>query len=157
MKTNMKSTLCSYGYTIHSYYKDFGTIFRSYRGLDAVNHFINSLKGDYKMIRERLQRYKTKMLIKPSQRIEHEFATKCHICGKQFEDKKGLKKVKDHDHYTGKYISAAHSSCNVNRNFKNWRLPVIMHNFRGYDSHLIMKGLSDYIKSVSAIPNNMEN
>ena len=43
----------------------------------------------------------------------------CHICNKKFyneeNDKKYKKyhKVRDHDHYTGKFRGAAHSICNL--------------------------------------------
>ena len=40
---------------------------------------------------------------------ESEKATYCHICEKEFSDKKKHRKVRDHDHYTGKYRRAAHS------------------------------------------------
>ena len=39
-------------------------------------------------------------------------ATTCHICNKEFKD--GEKRVRDHDHKTGKFRGAAHSDCNVN-------------------------------------------
>jgi len=47
-------------------------------------------------------------------------------------------KVRDHDHRTGKYRGAAHLSCNINY-FNNRYLPIVFHNLRGYDSHMIIK------------------
>jgi hypothetical protein len=47
---------------------------------------------------------------------------------------------RDHCHLTGKYRGAAHNECNLNYSFTQ-RIPVILHNLRGYDSHLIMQGL----------------
>ena len=46
--------------------------------------------------------------------------------------------MRDHDHRTGKYIGAAHNLCNINY-FCNRYLPVVVHNFKGYDSHLIIE------------------
>ena len=37
-----------------------------------------------------------------------------------------------------------------------WKLPVIIHNFKGYDSHLIVKALEKENGRVQIIPNNME-
>ena len=40
----------------------------------------------------------------------------CHICNKEFKDDekdKNYAKVRDHDHYTGKFRGAAHSICNL--------------------------------------------
>ena len=45
---------------------------------------------------------------------------------------------------TGKYIGAAHNRCNINRNPKNFKIPVFIHNLKGYDSHFIIKALSKY-------------
>ena len=45
---------------------------------------------------------------------------KCHICDENFcadkddENYTNRKKVKDHCHYTGKFMGAAHSKCNLN-------------------------------------------
>ena len=58
----------------------------------------------------------------------------CWICKKLTDDDD--EKVRDHCHITGKFRGAAHWSCNINlRLTKN--LPVIFHNLRGCDSHLI--------------------
>ena len=50
-------------------------------------------------------------------------------------------KVIDHDHITGKYRGAAHSSCNLKLRIDHdkIKIPVFFHNLRGYDAHLIMQ------------------
>ena len=53
-------------------------------------------------------------------------------------------KVRDHCHITGKYRgAAAHWSCNINLKLIK-KVPVIFHNLKGYDSHLIFKELSKF-------------
>ena len=52
-------------------------------------------------------------------------------------------KVRDHDHLTGKFRGAAHNRCNL-RMKKSYKIPVFFHNFRGYDSHLIVKGMAAF-------------
>ncbi len=76
---------------------------------------------------------------------KHNFAiqTLCYICYKKFESEK--EKVRDHDHRTGIYRGAAHSKCNLKFRKCN-KIPVFFHNFRGYDSHLIVKGLTQFPK-----------
>ena len=63
-------------------------------------------------------------------------STSCHICGCEFRDKEP--RVRDHDHRTGKYRGAAHSTCNINY-FANRYLPVVMHNLKGYAGHLLIQ------------------
>ena len=62
-------------------------------------------------------------------------ATMCHICGKEcFDDK-----VRDHCRITGKYRGCAHNKCNLDYNFKNFKIPVFFHNLKGYDGHFIIE------------------
>ena len=67
-------------------------------------------------------------------------ATTCHICTKPLAEDD---RVRDHCHITGIYRGAAHSACNLNYriNPKSWKLPVVIHNLKGYDGHLIVKAL----------------
>ena len=50
-------------------------------------------------------------------------------------------KVRDHCHVTEKFRDAAHWSCNINIQLTR-KVPVIYHNLRGYNSHLIFKDLN---------------
>src|SRR6185369_12686529 len=69
------------------------------------------------------------------------------------------KKVWDHDHISGKYRGASHSGCNLKLKIDPLRdqIPVIFHNFRNYDSHIVCqsagKAGSDHI---SVIAENIE-
>ena len=67
-------------------------------------------------------------------------------------------KVGNHDHVTGYYIGAAHDECNRNRRV-DFDIPVFFHNFRGYDSNLIVTALSlpQYrSREIQVIGQNME-
>ena len=55
---------------------------------------------------------------------------------------------------TGKYRGGAHWSCNINLKLTK-QIPVIFHNLRGYDSHLIIKEMSEFEVKVSVIPNEL--
>ncbi|CAB3998356.1 Hypothetical predicted protein, partial [Paramuricea clavata] len=37
-----------------------------------------------------------------------------------------------------------------------WKLPVVFHNLRGYDSHLIMQEIGKFKMNINVVPNNME-
>jgi len=73
-----------------------------------------------------------------------------------------LLKVRDHCHMSGKYRGAAHSDCNLKLKINSkepWKnkIPVIFHNLRGFDGHLIMQALGkSKAVNLSCIPNNME-
>ena len=73
----------------------------------------------------------------------HRKATNCYICKGAFTEANW--KVKDHCHRTGCYRGAAHNACNINY-FSNRYLPVVFHNLRGYDSHLIIKKAFEVVK-----------
>jgi hypothetical protein len=82
-------------------------------------------------------------------------ADKCYLCGECFGEK-GLAKVRDHDHRTGKYRGACHCKCNINY-FSNRYLPIVFHNLRGYDGHIIIKEAFNIGNdNISAIPNSFE-
>ena len=89
----------------------------------------------------------------------------CHICGEKYTDKDV--RVRDHCHITGKFRGSAHQECNLKLRIKpeNLKIPVVFHNLRGYDSHLIMQQIGKIANAyaykdkpliINAIPNDME-
>ena len=66
-----------------------------------------------------------------------------------------LKKVRDKDHVTGKYRGSAHRDCNINRNLTK-KVPLILHNLKGYDIDLIMQEIGKFDVKISVIPNGLE-
>ena len=67
-----------------------------------------------------------------------------------------IKKVRDHDHITGKYrVQITHLDCNINLKLTK-KVPVIFHNLKGYYSHLIMKEIAKFDVKISVIPNGLE-
>jgi hypothetical protein len=85
-------------------------------------------------------------------------ATECSICRKPFKIQNGvmLDKVRDHDHITGNFRGAAHNRCNLQTR-KQYKIPIFFHNFRGYDSHLIVQALNQFpTKEITIIGQGME-
>ncbi len=122
-----------------------------YRGLNAVDHLLKNLVAEEKTILQKLREVKPMKLTKDD-RETFRTAIDCHICEKPL----GADRVRDHCHITGKFRGAAHSVCNLNFRFRP-RIPVMFHNLRGYDAHLIMQGLGKLKgEPLTAIPNNME-
>ena len=90
-----------------------------------------------------------------SEEEEHLFQKSniCWICKKFIGNNK--EKVRDHCHVTGKFRGAAHWDCNINFQLTK-KVPVIFHNLRGYDSHLIFNELDKFDVKISVIPNGLE-
>ena len=74
------------------------------------------------------------------------------ICNKLFDA--GDNRVRDHCHVTRKYRGSAYWSCNNNLKLTK-KVPVIFHNLRGYDSHLIMQKIGKFDVKVRVIPNGI--
>ena len=75
----------------------------------------------------------------------HENQKICYICQQEFctienneKEFKLKQKVRDHDHYTGKYKGAAHSICNLRYKVPK-EIPVVFHNGSTYAYQLIFK------------------
>ena len=66
--------------------------------------------------------------------------------------------VRDHDHMTGKYRGAAHNECNfrLKLNLKTMPIPVIFHNLKSYDGHLLMQAIARMRGEIKCIPTNTE-
>ncbi len=157
-----KHVPCGYSFLLVSEYNHFELNskfwklkLRTYTGKDCMKHFFKDLDKLQFFTTEILKTYKL-MNLTPKEEKAFQEADCCYLCKGNFE--KG--KHRDHDHITGAYRGAACPGCNLNFNLKAWKLPVIFHNLKGYDSHIIlnaMKYLDDKgKKSVKCIPNNME-
>ena len=80
-------------------------------------------------------------------------ATVCHLCERPLTDDD---KVRNHCHLTGKFLGAAHNSCNLSYKMPR-HIPVFFHNLRGYDCHHLMQGLGKYKdRHVSCIATSSE-
>ena len=70
--------------------------------------------------------------------------TTCWLCEKEFQPK-NIKEnpiVRDHCHLTGIFRGLAHNNCSLNtRKAHTSFVPILFHNFSGYDCHLIFEKL----------------
>ena len=137
--------------------------FYLYTGENLVNQLLDQLiKWETDIVEHLKQNCKMRPL-SCQQQTNHDNAVLCCICRRQnrpFDPNiQNDCKVADYDHVTGYYIGAAHDECNRKRRvvFDN---PVFFHNFRGYDSHLIVTVLSDATyrtRKIKVIGQNMEH
>ena len=78
----------------------------------------------------------------------------CWICEKLIDQDN--EKVTDHCHVNEKFRGAAHWNYNINFQLTK-KVPVILHNLRGYDSHVSFSDLNKFDVKISVIPNGLEN
>ena len=142
---------CGFSYIVGSGAETYSRPPVVYRGEDAVDKFLQCLEQEQRYIQEKLS-FVEPMRISNEEDDDFRNATVCHICGFELGDDR----VRDHCHLTGKFRGAAHNECNLNYSFTG-RIPVILHNLRGYDSHLIMQGIGKLKeRKINCIPNNAE-
>ena len=116
--------------------------YQSYTGLGCTEWFLKQLIVVEDMCKAVFMDNQ-RMVFTEEDREKHENATECHICHHSFGGAPAFSKVRDHNHYTGLYRGAAHQKCNLLMR-KSYKVPVFFHNFRGYDSHLVVQALGKF-------------
>ena len=164
-----RHTDCGFGYKVVCCYDDkYTKPVQIYRGEKAVYKFMEAMLEEVKYCKKVMKKEFNKPL-RMTKDDEKEFqkSNKCHICEKEYN--KTDVRVRDHCHITGQYRGSAHQDCNLNFRL-TYKIPVIFHNLRGYDSHFIMQEIGEIVKkhtftnkkgekcqmNINAIPNNME-
>lgn len=79
----------------------------------------------------------------------------CYMCEEPFSEINP--KVLDHDHMTGEFIGAAHNTCNMRR-IGQRLIPLAAHNWSGFDSHFIIKGIAKHgkVRKMTAMAHSTE-
>ena len=127
-----------------------------YRGVDATDVFVKHILEEQMCIRKLFKHYKynpTQMNMTEQEKIHFKQQRNCHICDRAM----GNDRRRDHCHITGVYRGAAHNECNLNYKFKG-QIPVVFHNLRSYDAHLIMQAVGSLSTKIpiQCIPNTDE-
>jgi hypothetical protein len=142
---------CGYAYKVVCIDSKYTKPTTLYRGENCIEKFIQALKSELNDINRVIYRPEFR-IITDKDKVAYNTATNCHICEKELNDDK----VWDHCHITGKYRGAAHNKCNLDYKIPR-HIPVVFHNLRGYDSHLLVQQFGKFPDEVvSVIPNNME-
>ena len=111
-----------------------------YREKNAVYKFIEAILKERNYCKKVIKKLFNKNLVMFAEDEKRfHLSNKCWICDKLFDV--GDVKVRDHCHVTGKYRGSAHWSWSVNLKLTK-EVPVIFHNLRGYDSHLIIQQIN---------------
>ena len=145
---------CRFAYKVVCIDDKFSKPIVVYRGKNTAYEFIKAMLEEYKYCKNIIKKHFNKNLIM-SEEEEHLFqqSNSCWICKKLIDNDD--EKVRDHCHVTGKFRGAAHWDCNINFQLTK-KVPVIFHNLKGYDSHLIFSELNKFDAKISVIPNGLE-
>ena len=145
---------CSFDYKVVYVDDRFNKRIVVYRGENVVYEFINAILKEYTYCKKVMNKHFNENLIM-SEEEEHllQRSNSCWTCKKLVDNVE--EKVRDHWHVTGKFRGAVHGSCNMNLQLTK-KVPVIFHNLRGYDSHLIFSELDQFDVKISVIPNGLE-
>ena len=122
-----------------------------YRGENAVDHFLEAIIQEKDEIAEKLNTI-VPMRLTPAEEKSFQEATRCCIC----KNKLYKARVRDHCHLSGVYRGASHIDCNLK--YKQPKsIPVIFHNSKNYDTHMLMTRLGKLENHrIVVIPNTME-
>ena len=131
---------CSFAYKIICIDDTFTKLTIIYSGENAAYEFIKSIYEEYKYCKKIMRGYLNKYLI---------------ITEEEEQIDNDEEKVKDHCHVTGKFRGAAYWNYNMNFQLTK-KVPVIFHNLRCYDSHLIFNELDKFDVKIKLISNGLE-
>lgn len=127
---------------------------KTYVGENAASHFINHLLDCWDNWLARLLFTSKDMIFTTEDSNLFESSESCYLCKKEFS---GLPKNRDHDHFTGRFLGASCTPCNLSRR-RQRRIPIFLHNGSKYDFHFIIRALDcKRIRDVKILPYNGEH
>ena len=145
---------CSYAYKVVCIDDKYSKSTVVYRGVNAAYKFIKSILKEHKYCKKIMKdRFNKNLVMTEKEEYLFQQSNNCWICKKPIDNKD--EKVRDHCYITGKFRGAAHWDCNINFQLTK-KIPVIFHNLKGYDSHLIFSELHKFNLKVDVIPNGLE-
>ncbi|XP_050420213.1 uncharacterized protein LOC126833111 [Adelges cooleyi] len=143
---------CSFAYFVKCDFDSSLDKFELYRGADCMSVFVERLERDVKAIARRYFSPVDMTPLTPAQQAVHDAATVCYVCREPLTP---VDKVRDHCHLSGRYRGPAHSACNLKLRVPNY-VPIVLHNFSGYDSHFLTTALADDTNQIQVIAKTKE-
>ena len=152
-KKNQNHISCSFTYKLVYVDDEFCKPIVIFRVANAVYEFIEAILKDFEYCKKVMRKLFDKNLIMIEEKEPFRSSNTCWICEKLIDDDDT--KVRDRYYITGKFRGTAHWSCNINLQLTK-KVPVIIHNLRGYDSHLIFCALKNFDVKIDVMPSRLE-
>ena len=146
----------AYALKVSSQFDEWDMDVEYYQGADAAKHLVLRLNELYEKLKPIIFANVPMKNISPERRGELNSQKDCYLCGKKFRN--GEEKHLDHCHYTGDVLGYTHGPCNQERRTEK-HLPIITHNFKGYDCHMLINDLCNSLEDLNEvylIPKSME-
>ena len=127
--------------------------YKSFDGENCMEEFLKYLFELQDKILTLTDDRKNKLRVKKYRKDEN-----CCICNTDIknESEQSYKTGKFYNLYDNKLIDYAHEYC-IKKYDDSFKIPVVFHNLRGYDSHLILQAIGKFgKKNISCIPNTIE-
>ena len=141
---------CGYGYKVIYCYRDkHSKPIKTYLGENTAYKFMEKMLEEVEYCKGIIKkRFNKPLKMTENDELCSKLMDKCHICGEKYTDK-DMRVNRDHCHITGKFRGSADQECNLKLRIKpeNFKIPVIFHNLRGYDSHFIMQPIGEIAKN----------
>ena len=145
---------CSYAYKVVCIDDRFSKPIVVYRGVNDAYEFIKSVLKEHKYCKKIMKdKFNKNLIMTEEEEYSFQQSNNCWIYKKLVDNED--EKVRDHCHITGKFRGSAHWDCNINFQLTK-KIPVIFHDLKGYDSHLIFCELHKFNLKVDVIPNGLE-
>lgn len=157
-----------------SNYPEFETEPYLYSGEGVMDHFYNHLQKENERIKKILNR---NIPMKPLTKEQQDLVARsdfCHYCRNLL-----VSKYRDHDHITGNFRAVSCNRCNLSMKpvrlpsaegaaaneeeteptVQDYYIPVIMHNAKKYDNHIVIKYLESKYggEEIQVLATNTEN
>ena len=145
---------CSFTYKIVCVDDRFSKLIVVFRGENAAYEFIRAILKEYEHCKKVVKKnFNKNLFITEEEEEQYQSRNTCWICKKLIDHDD--EKFRDRYQVTGRFRGATRWSCNINLQL-NKNVPVIFHNLRGYNSHLIFNELSKFDVKIEVISNRLE-
>ena len=137
----------------HPGYRNKGVV--TYKGSDAAEKFLKYMQDEENEMAQLIQNIIPVQNLTNEELDFHE-TSPCCICGDSFNPYEA--RVIEHCHLSGKYRGPAHNSCNLNLSIykDTFKVPILFHNGKQYDFHLLVPEMSKYDKNINVLPKSMD-